>query len=411
MATIKAFVRTTTKNKERVHIRFRLSDGTKIQLFHKSEITIPPHVWDARRQEIKSNVLFDFNKRRTINAAVMERKELILELYANSVIKTSAELDNAVRNTINPPIIEATNFFDIFDLYLSNRTTISDARKARFKVLQRAMKRFEEHSRISITFDSLTAESLTNFERFLCNEPGRPRSMTTISCLMKALRAFIRWAVDREHTSTYAFSKYTMPTELYGTPYYLTIEERNRLYNADLSNMPQLAIQRDIFVFHCFVGCRVGDLLKMTRSNLVNGAIEYIPRKTKEGRPVTVRVPLNTSAFSIVERYRNIERDELLPFISSQKYNDAIKRIFTIAGLTRNVVILDPLTRQQIIRPLNEIASSHLARRTFIGNLYKQVKDPNLIGALSGHVEGSKAFARYRTIDDDIKKELVQLLE
>ena len=62
-------------------------------------------------------------------------------------------------------------------------------------------------------------------------------------------------------------------------------------------------------------------------------------------------------------------------------------------------------------RPLNEIASSHLARRTFIGNLYKQVKDPNLIAKLSGHSEGSKAFARYRDIDEDMRVELVSMLE
>jgi hypothetical protein len=57
------------------------------------------------------------------------------------------------------------------------------------------------------------------------------------------------------------------------------------------------------------------------------------------------------------------------------------------------------------------VASSHIARRTFIGNLYKKVKDPALIGALSGHREGSTAFARYRAIDEDIKVELVRLLE
>jgi len=60
---------------------------------------------------------------------------------------------------------------------------------------------------------------------------------------------------------------------------------------------------------------------------------------------------------------------------------------------------------------LNELASSHLARRTFVGNLYKQVRDPNLVGALSGHKEGSKAFARYRTIDESIKRDLVKMLE
>ncbi|HBN06650.1 MAG TPA: integrase, partial [Bacteroidales bacterium] len=57
-----------------------------------------------------------------------------------------------------------------------------------------------------------------------------------------------------------------------------------------------------------------------------------------------------------------------------------------------------------------EVASTHTARKTFIGNLYKQVEDPNLISSLTGHSEGSKAFARYRDIDEEMKKELVDLL-
>lgn len=41
----------------------------------------------------------------------------------------------------------------------------------------------------------------------------------------------------------------------------------------------------------------------------------------------------------------------------------------------------------------------------------KKVQDPNLVGALSGHVPGSRAFARYRTIDDEMKRELVAAIE
>ena len=36
------------------------------------------------------------------------------------------------------------------------------------------------------------------------------------------------------------------------------------------------------------------------------------------------------------------------------------------------------------------------------------MKGQNLIGALSGHSVGSKAFARYREIDEDMKRELRQ---
>jgi hypothetical protein len=52
-----------------------------------------------------------------------------------------------------------------------------------------------------------------------------------------------------------------------------------------------------------------------------------------------------------------------------------------------------------------------MARRTFVGNLYKQVKDPNLVASMSGHAPGSKAFARYRTIDDEMKIELIGLID
>jgi integrase len=181
------------------------------------------------------------------------------------------------------------------------------------------------------------------------------------------------------------------------------------LYKADLKKRPPLAVQRDIFVFQCLIGCRVGDLYKMTKDNVMNGAIEYVPRKTKEGRPITVRVPLNATALEILNRYP--EGPKLLPYISEQKYNASIKDMFRLAGLTRMVTVINPTTREEEKRPLNDLASSHLARRCFVGNLYKQVKDPNLVGSLSGHKEGSKAFARYREIDEDMKKELIKMLD
>ena len=93
-------------------------------------------------------------------------------------------------------------------------------------------------------------------------------------------------------------------------------------------------------------------------------------------------------------------KGRLFPFISPEKYNDAIKEIFTEVGINRNVVIRNPKTGENEIRPINEIASSHLARRTFVGNAYFKVSDPNIIGKMSGHVEGSKAFSRYRKIED-----------
>ena len=95
----------------------------------------------------------------------------------------------------------------------------------------------------------------------------------------------------------------------------------------------------------------------------------------------------------------------------SERYNDNIKIIFEKAGVTYLVTKLDTVTRTEVKVPINEIASSHMARRTFIGNIYKLVKDPNLVSAPTGHVEGSRAFTRYRDIDIDMKRDLVKILE
>lgn len=46
MATVKAFLRTSTKRTKSVNVRFRLSDGERVQLFYKSKLTIDPAVLD-----------------------------------------------------------------------------------------------------------------------------------------------------------------------------------------------------------------------------------------------------------------------------------------------------------------------------------------------------------------------------
>ena len=340
-------------------------------------------------------------------------------------------------------------FFEAFETYINGKK-FSDNRMKHYQVLCRILKRYELYTAKPLTFDDLTADTLRDFENFLevehtyyedaveqvkkangkkietyldimeavpLSRTPEPRGKNAISDLMRRFRAFVRWAngLDKDYrlekplTNNNPFNAYTVPKEIYGTPYYITIDERNQLYNTQLAE--PLATQRDIFVFQCCIGCRVSDLWAMTKASIIDGAIEYIPRKTKEGNPITVRVPLNKQATAIVEKYKDYEGKGLFPFTSQQEYNRSIKEIFEAAKITRMVTVLNPTTREEEKRPIYEVASSHMARRTFVGNLYKKVKDPNAIGELSGHAEGSRAFKRYRNIDEETKKELVSMLD
>lgn len=347
------------------------------------------------------------------------------------------------------------SFFDIMDDFRDNAKKKvngkregekSEVWKKNFNVLVRALKRYEMFVRQSdlkrknfiLDIDTMDSDTIEDIESFLRNEhrlleeypkifqqipastdTGRrspkpqPRGNNAICTLFNKFKAFYNWANEVGITGNNPFKKYEgVTSEHYGTPYYITLEERNLIADYDLSNRPQLAIQRDIFVFHCCVGCRISDLYRLTWKNIVDGVLEYVPHKTLGARQNVVRVPLNSRASALAEKYRGVDdSSRLFPFISQQHYNESIKEVLKVCGVTRLVTILDSLTGQPVQKPINEVASSHMARRCFVGNLYKKVKDPNLIGSMSGHAEGSKAFARYREIDDELKKEVVSLID
>ncbi|MFI3294022.1 MAG: site-specific integrase [Rikenellaceae bacterium] len=440
----KSAKRYDTESSAAVYLRLR--DGRRVDMTAPTRLSINPNLWDEKSEEIKSKVICDEEFRKTFNDDIRQLKSFIEQEYPTNQEEPVEKgwLKMAVDKYYNPrnymteeEILEETKptLHQLFLEFLEKHK-LSEVRRKNFRVIGRAMQRYELYVRTTkrgqkkyeMFIDDINSDTIRDMWDFFENEyryfeehpqiyekipefrQPKQRGHNTMSEMFTRIRTFCLWCYDNKKTTNRPFDDFKIEECRYGTPIYITIEELNKIYNTNLSRHPELAIQRDVFVFQCLIGCRVGDLIKMKKSNLINGAIEYIPRKTKEGRPLTVRVPLNAVAKEIVETYSNLIGEELLPFAIEQKYNLAIKQIFKAAGLKRLVTVINPTTSEEEKRPLYEIASSHMARKTFVGNLYKKVKDPNLVGSLSGHKEGSKAFARYREIDDEMKQELVDLL-
>lgn len=447
MATTKRELSHKTNSAGKSEIIIRLSIGRGIQPRLKSGLFITPirfkdgSIIKPRANQTEAAELRKIESELTgleqylLNLCANTPKEQLNKDYLNEQIDRYRHPENYHVEETAP-----VDFFDAFNEYLEKHP-LSPARANHYKVLSRALRRFELYTAAignpyRVTLDNFTSSALERFDDFLHSEPELfdkypeiyqavpadtrkvrktrrpiPKGSNTICCTFKRFRAFFNWCNEHGLTDNNPFTKFHgIGTEKYGTPYYITIEERDRIADYDLTASPELETQRDIFVFHCLIGCRVSDLLRLTPDNIINGAVEYIANKTKQERPEVIRVPLHPRAVALLEKYTCHTNGKLFPFISPQRYNDAIKRIFTVVGITRTVTILNPATGQEEQRPLNEIASSHIARRTFVGNLYRKVKDPNLVGKLSGHKEGSKAFTRYRDIDEDMKRDLINLL-
>lgn len=440
MATVSAFLRTTSAKKDReVNLRFRLTDGRDIQLFYKSSLTILPRLWSNASQAIKAKVAIDEDERMMFNRSVETIKNKILDWYLqlpNRTEATSAELQEFMEgNPLSSSAVEARrddDFEATFDRFLNERKVSYD-RKRQLIVTKNIVLRYERYmawqSGRPYKFDYRTAtqKTINSIERFMTEEhkicqrypelyanrkkPVEQRGRNTVIGKLKYLRTFFKWAHDHSLIQNDPFKNYPIEQPVYGNPIYINIDELSRLASAEMPSK-SLAKHRDIYVFQCCLGCRHSDLRALRGSNVNNGVVEYIARKTRESNPVVVRVPLNKLARSIYERYKpKNPSDRLLPVASNQVYNRALKKIFSAAGIDRWVQTLDPKTREPLQRRMCDFVASHSARRAFIGNIYKKVRDQNLVSSMSGHKPGSKEFPRYQFTDDDMKFDMVSVLD
>lgn len=418
--------------------------------------------YEAELADLEDKVYFlisEFPKQATIKIALpaAEGKKSREEYWVNIILDnitqyTSRELsrelvESVFKKETQTEEIESKDFFTLTKTFLEKRD-ICQRRIDSYNVLFRSMARYEifrqkvtgiewrwnidstENSDLEDYFDYFRHENTYReeyeklFDEILKDYPierspkhknakMKEKGDNYIACMQKKLRAFWNWMLNNGITRNNPFYGFTMCKEVYGTPFYISIEERNKVAELELKEDSPIAVQRDIFVFQCLIGCRVGDLESFTDSNIVNGVLIYTPHKTKDEKtPMTVRVPLSDRALKILDKYKGIDsKGRLLPYIARSNYNAYIKDILERCEITRMVNIRDSVTGENKMCRICDVAASHMARRTFIGNAYKQVKDADLVGKMSGHVEGSKAFARYRTIDDDMLKDVINKIQ
>lgn len=369
----------------------------------KTNIFIHPEIWDEKKKIVKkvkiSNEFYEESIK--IRNAIYKMEEKIELRYRECLGNPKTWLKDLLLNNI-----ETSSFFEQYEKFIDRRN-ISESSLHLYRMLGKYLVKYEEYNNVEITFKSLNLDFLNDFEHFLKNVIGISENST--SAFINNLRTFIKEMYKFKIISENPFEFYLIKPQKYGSVTYITKEERDMLY---LAPMPkELEEKRDMFIFQCHVGCRASDLLNITKKSIINGTLEYIAKKTSSDRPITIRVPLTKTAMEIYERYRNTPYDTLFKKTSIVYYNVVIKKIFKYAGLTRIITIRDKHTGKTSHVSLCDIASSHMARRTFIANLYKKVKDPNIIGKMSGHVDGSKAFSRYRDIDDELMKQTINLIE
>ncbi len=166
----------------------------------------------------------------------------------------------------------------------------------------------------------------------------------------------------------------------------LNESEVNKLYEYDFSNNKRLERVRDWFLISCWSALRWSDFSTLEPEHIIKDGEDNFLRKKNIKTGTVVYVPVDERLYQMLEKYdfTSIE-------ISNQKFNDYIKEVFEIAGIT-DKIILDTNFKgknKEVIERKCDIVSAHDGRRTYCTINYLKGYPIGLLMQVSGHTQES----------------------
>ena len=300
---VTAFIRkTAAKNNvtDQARVYFRVRDVGGVDIKAASELSINPNHWSAERQGYKPRVaLVSEDKRMGFEKDIQNITHLIAEKYHRGV--DGSWLKGLIEEYHHPNInFRGGNPADEYLLsyqiqkYMDETPLAAESWKHHRDNLKKVLRyeRFHQevmHQRgFHLCIDSITADDIRDFKLWMQEEyryvemypvfykdelprdVAQQRSENSMSGTLYRIRTVIKWCIKRGLTRNNPFDQYQIAQPMYGDPFYLTLEERDKVYYADLSGMgATYSVYRDIFMFQCLIGCRVSDLNRLTKANIV----------------------------------------------------------------------------------------------------------------------------------------------
>lgn len=302
--------------------------------FHRKRITTDVRLragqWDETLHVVNRPDGVELN---AILTGIRKKQEAVFsEMYAQGITPTYEAYESYMSVGLEPQA--PSSFLDFMQQRINERN-LSHGTKVSQQVALDALRRFGKIQ----TFASLTPGNLYAFDMFLRKEdPGR--TQPTIHNYHKRIKVYVNEAYRLEYIDKNPYDHFDDKRGRSKPRQPLSPEELKELQEVSLTG--KLDRVRDLFVFCCYTGLAVADLLMFRYDRDVverNGMLYIDGSRVKTGTEFFT--PLLGPARDILKKY-----DYELPVISGQKYNDYLHVIEAKLELRK------PLT-------------SHVARHTF----------------------------------------------
>ncbi|HMN16286.1 MAG TPA: tyrosine-type recombinase/integrase [Ignavibacteriaceae bacterium] len=280
------------------------------------------------------------------------------------------------------------NLFEVLDIFIRVRENdLKAGTLTKFENLKRLLFEFQSINYLKLSFGAIDLSFYDHFLNFLIYQKNLNNNSAYKN--ISLLKTFLAWSYDREFNRYDYFRKFKKkeyPVDIVT----LSENELKQLEDINLSDNTRLDKTRDLFLFGCYTGARFSDVYNINRADIKEN-VWYI-RQVKTGN--TTEVPLIESAVNIIKKYENFEKP--LPTISNQKFNQYLKELCQLAGLTEKVRITEQRGNQTTETEYQkfELVSTHTARRTFITLSLTKGMNAQIIMSITGH-KSYNSFRKY----------------
>ncbi len=350
-----------------------------------------------------------------VNPFLVDFEYKIEKFFENRASKPSP---SEIEIFINGKVEENTNeFLTLFDKFIKDSETgirltkggkkIKPLTIKSYKQTKSILTNFADKKKLSLSWKIIDDKFYNRFTAYMWDDLDYYDN--AVGSRIRVLKTFLNWCESEKYISSNIYNDSWITWEEQIDIVVLYPDELSLLFNADAKD-DRLNKTKDTFLSGCMTCLRVSNLLGLLPEEYTGSQLKVIT--VKGDKPLYLDV--NPLLKKIFDKYEG-KYNTLLPTISEQKFNDALKDLAKwfkkylddnqdkikegFVGNNWNKQFLR--TRYKRGEPIRikidftEMISSHTMRRTGITNLLMMGLSEIEVKEISGHSLNSKDFPKY----------------
>lgn len=395
MATVNYSLHVNSENAQ-IYVRFSIDREHRFRI--KTGKTINSNNWSDKTKFPKTSS----TELKNLKTELINLQAFILNEYnsdhSKGIIFSKDWLQSKIDYFFNriDEVYDLVLISNYLDYFVENRKLNPDFKvttNQKFSLLKNKIIDFEKASKQKFLLKDFDQYLFFSFRDWLMKKDNL--QLSTANRTLKNLKTVLRDARFNGHEIHFQVDaiKLEIPKS---KKIYLSFEEIERIKNKTFLDLT-LNYAKDWLIIGCFLGQRVGDLMRMnksmihTRINAASQEFQFI-ELTQEKTEHNVTIPLSNEVKNILKKY-NGEFPPIfskVPGSNATLFNRYIKKVCELTNINEIVkgLVYDEDLKKNVYQETEKynLVSSHICRRSFATNYYADKRFPTpLIMAVTGH--------------------------